>query len=424
MKNKSAILLLLLANSVSGVAQGISMLAIPWYFTSIIHREGLFGQMYFVVTVVSLMWGLYAGTIVDRYDRRKLFLAINLAGGFVMSAIAITGFALGSLHWIFVAMSFANTVFIYNIHFPNLYAYAQEITSKEDYHSVTSTIEIQGQITFTLAGGIAAIMLSGLDNGLNLGSLHIPLPFVVKAWKIHEIFAIDAVTYFISFFLISRIQSMQIADKKVDTGSLYERLKTGITFLRKHILLFHFGNVSLLLFLTILLNGTFIMPLYVEKFLHKGADVYALGDMAFSFGAMIAGLVSTRIFAGKELKGIILLNFIAAALYAVLMFNTNFPLFFLISFVIGSCNAAVRIQRITYIFTHTPNRIIGRSGSIFFMVNVIERLLLIAAFSMPFFHSNTNIIYAVGILSLICLFASVFLTVKYKALQEFKTVNE
>ena len=72
MQNKRAIGLLLLANSISGVAQGISMLAVPWYFTGIIHREELFGKAYFVVTTLSLLWGLYAGAIIDRYNRRRL----------------------------------------------------------------------------------------------------------------------------------------------------------------------------------------------------------------------------------------------------------------------------------------------------------------------------------------------------------------
>jgi DHA3 family macrolide efflux protein-like MFS transporter len=151
MQNSRAIFLLLLANSVSGVAQGIAMLAVPWYFTGVIQSEGLFGKVYLWVTAISLFWGLYAGTIIDRYDRKKIFLGINLAGLTVISTITAIGFYQQSLHWFFVAAVFGSTAFIYNIHFPNLYAFAQEITDKKQYAKVTSLLEIQGQLTFTIA---------------------------------------------------------------------------------------------------------------------------------------------------------------------------------------------------------------------------------------------------------------------------------
>src|SRR5581483_11880949 len=132
MKNRNAILLLLLANSISGIAQGISMLSIPWYFTSVIHSETMFGKVYFFITSVSLLWGVYAGTLIDRYDRKKIFLATNIAGLLVLSSVSIYGYSQGQLPWYLVALVFANTALIYNIHFPNLYAYAQEITPKEN----------------------------------------------------------------------------------------------------------------------------------------------------------------------------------------------------------------------------------------------------------------------------------------------------
>lgn len=161
MKNSRAIWLLLLANSISGVAQGISMLAIPWYFTGVIKSEGLFGKIFFVVTAISLLWGVYAGTLIDRYNRKHLFLWMNTAGFTMLAGVTLWGFTHGQLGWLPVAMVFGTTVFIYNIHFPNLYAFAQEITPRADYGRVTSLLEIQGQLTFATAGAFAAILLKG-----------------------------------------------------------------------------------------------------------------------------------------------------------------------------------------------------------------------------------------------------------------------
>jgi len=67
MKNKQAITLLFISNIISGFAQGISMIAIPWYFVDIIDNPEMFAFFYLFITFLTLFWGLYAGTIVDRY---------------------------------------------------------------------------------------------------------------------------------------------------------------------------------------------------------------------------------------------------------------------------------------------------------------------------------------------------------------------
>lgn len=417
MKNSRAIFLLLLANSISGVAQGISMLAIPWYFTGVIHREELFGQAYFFITAVSLFWGLYAGTLIDRYSRKRIFLVMNIAGLAILSSISALGFVHDSLPWFLVAAVFATTAFIYNIHFPNLYAFAQEITDKDDYGRVTSLLEIQGQVTFTIAGALSAMLLVGVENRFTVFGYTVALPFSFAAWKIHEIFAIDAATYLIAFLIIYQIKSLPVVSKEVDMSGLRSRMKTGFSYLKKHPLLFHFGNASLLLFLTILIFGTYVQPVYVDSFLQRGGNVYALADMAFSMGAVLAGFLTTKIFAEKNtVGGIIVLSVIAGLMYVIMLFNTAVALFFLCNFIIGACNSAVRIQRVTYLFHHIPNSVIGRAGSVFFVINVFLRLCLIAVFALPFFHTGVNILYAVAVMAAICFAAAIILLVNYKAL--------
>jgi len=417
LQNSRAIYLLLIANSISGVSQGISMLAIPWYFTGVIHREELFGKAYFVITAISLIWGLYAGTLIDRYSRKRIFLVMNMVGLFMLSTVSIIGFKNDSLPWYLVASIFATTAIIYNIHFPNLYAFSQEITAKEDYARVTSILEIQGQFTFTIAGAIAALLLNGVNHQINFFGFDVSVPFHFRAWKIHEIFAVDAVTYLTAFVIIYRIKSLPVIEKKVDTAHLRERIKTGFIFLKEHPLLLHFGNASLLVFLTILVFGTYIQPVYVNSFMHRGGDVYALSDMAFSMGAVLAGFLTTKIFADKStVLGIILLSLVAGLMYLFMSFSNVLFVFFAANFVIGACNAAIRIQRVTYLFHHIPNHVIGRANSIFFVINVFLRLCLIAAFTLPFFHQADNVLYAVMGMAVTCLVGATILFFQYRQL--------
>jgi MFS transporter, DHA3 family, macrolide efflux protein len=417
MKFSRAFILLSVANSISGIAQGISMMAIPWYFTAIIHQERLFGAVYLTVTFISLFWGMYSGTLVDKYSRKSIFLIVNLIGFINLLSVAIWGYWHHGLPWYLVGYVFANTVFIYNIHFPNLYAFAHEITPKQYYSRVTSQLEIQGQLCFTLAGGIGAILLQDIDHKVILFGWQVALPFAFKAWSIYRIFTIDAVAYLIALAIIYNIQSFSVVERHIDTGHLWQRIKSGFGFLRRHRLIFIFGNASFLVFLTIMVFSTYVQPAYVDSYMHKGADVFGFAEMLFSFGALLAGFLTTRIFGErKAVKGIIILSTLAGVMYAVLALQATLIILFLANFVIGACNAATRIQRVTYLFHHIPNRLMGRTNSVFFVINVLERLCLIGLFTLPFFHTGTYIIYAVVIMALICLAGALVLAANYKRL--------
>ena len=119
MKNANAIRLLFISNTISGIAQGISMIAVPWYFTHHLGMSKLFGLLYFSLTFVTLIWGTYVGTIVDRYDRKTIFLWINIFGaiGLLISTFFCQFFVV--VPWYIAIAPFFITALIYNIHFPN-----------------------------------------------------------------------------------------------------------------------------------------------------------------------------------------------------------------------------------------------------------------------------------------------------------------
>ena len=138
MQNKSALYLLLTANAVSGFAQGISMLAIPWYFSDILNASSTFGTIYGIATFLTLFWGLYVGTLIDRYPRKNIFLLITLIGALIIGSIALSGFLLGEVPMVLIGVVFCTTLFIYNVHYPTLYAFGQEISEKKNYGKILS----------------------------------------------------------------------------------------------------------------------------------------------------------------------------------------------------------------------------------------------------------------------------------------------
>ena len=84
MSNKSAIYLLFASNIISGFAQGISMIAIPWYFTNTLDLNSTFSLIFGIVTFLGLFWGLYSGTIIDRYNRKMILEKLNFYTGLII----------------------------------------------------------------------------------------------------------------------------------------------------------------------------------------------------------------------------------------------------------------------------------------------------------------------------------------------------
>ena len=164
MKNKQTIILLFIANIISGFAQGITMLAIPWYFTKVFSMESFFALVYATTTFICIFWGLYAGVIVDKYSRKKVFLILNLISGIIVTSIALIGYKNGNIPIPLIVAVFSMMLLNFNVHYPNLYAFCQELTKKKDYKKITSYLEIAGQTTTVLSAAIAAILIEGTNN--------------------------------------------------------------------------------------------------------------------------------------------------------------------------------------------------------------------------------------------------------------------
>ncbi len=416
MKNKNAVILLLVSNIISGLAQGISMIAIPWYFVYVIDKADFFATSYLIITFLILFWGLYAGTLIDRYSRKKLFILVNFLCGSLIGLISLYGIIHSSLPDILVVLVFGITIFNYHVHYPNLYAFGQEISEEENYGKLNSYIEIQGQVTSVLAGALAAILLTGtVDNRLQIAGINFILPFNIEPWEIYEIFLMDAITYLSVIGILFFIRYEAIKKDEIHEGRLFTRLQQGITYLRSNIYVFVFGITSYILFAFLIVEIHTLLPLYVTNFLQMGGDVYASSEIYYSLGAIISGVLVIRIFRRLNTVQAILILLLSVALFLYLMaYYKTLIIFFVGSFVLGVTNAGIRILRTTYIFHHVPNNLIGRVNSVFGSLNVLIRMLLIGIFSLSFFQINDNIRYTYLIGSGIMIISVVILLFYYK----------
>ncbi|MEM9985891.1 MAG: MFS transporter, partial [Bacteroidota bacterium] len=161
MKQLRTVFLLFSANTVSSFAQGITMIAIPWYLLQEPDGNWLVATLAGTVTFASIFWGLYAGTLVDRYNRKGIFLTTNVVDASVLIGVALWGFLQGGLSFPLIALVYTITIFTFNLHYPNVYALIQELFEPAYYSKINSAMEIQHQTTSVLGMMVGGLLLDG-----------------------------------------------------------------------------------------------------------------------------------------------------------------------------------------------------------------------------------------------------------------------
>lgn len=406
MKNSSAIRLLLSANFISGIAQGLSMIAIPLYFNQV-GMSNWYGVGYVIITCISLFWSTYTGTLVDRYNRKYIFICLNIICGLLLTSIAFTGYWQGYLPPYVVIGVFGMTFLNYNLHYPAFYAFMQEITEPEYYNRTASIIEVQSQLAAALAGGVAAVLLEDRDWGW----------IQIQKWEIYEIFALDAATYFIALLLILFMKFDPIAIRQKELGSTWQRLKIGIQYLFREKSVFIFGMASYAVFIVVLLFVFYLSPLYVSNHLEMSDAVFAQAELYYAMGAILAGLCISWVFSKSTYVGaIIILTLITVTEFGLLTFSKSAYIYWIMSFLLGITNAGIRVIRVSYLFKRIPNQVIGRANSIFSVVGILFRILFSGIFALPFFHQNNHVIWTLFILTCFMLSAALVLIIFYRQL--------
>lgn len=373
----------------------MTMLAVPWYFTQILGLPGRFGLLYALVSFTLFFWRTFTGSLVDRYSRKRIFLVLNSVNGMLMLVIAAVGLHLGQTPSFLAMLAFAATIYNFNIHYPNLYALCQELSQSKHYGKINSLIEIQAQVTTVISGALAGILLSGASDGAMtiLGQM-VQLPFTFQAFDLADILLIDGGTYLVSALLMLGIRYTPQTRRDIERGSLPKRLRSGYRFLTERPRLLWFGIGSYSVFAIILVFSFFLLPQYIRLAIGGEADVYGSAEMTLAAGALAAGWLSPTLMRRYALVGAVQVTLVLASVLMFLL--AAFPdegLLYAVMACLGWCNSSLRVYRITYIFRKTPNGVIGRTNSLFSMVNIGERMLFLGIFSLPFFDHPEHIRY-------------------------------
>ena len=200
MKTKYLSIGLLLISIISAtIAQGLNVISIPWYFTDVLEKSSIFTLGYSAITFIGLVWGIYAGVIIDNYNRKKILLYINISSSLLFAFLGFYLLLIDSNSIIMPLIGFGACSFYYIVFFPNLYAIIKEFTNQKDYIKINSIVELFIQSTNIIAATLCGILLSGSSKMLNYFNLVL---FEFSEWSVENIFLVKFYNVLDNFWII------------------------------------------------------------------------------------------------------------------------------------------------------------------------------------------------------------------------------
>ncbi|GLW28043.1 MFS transporter [Actinoplanes regularis] len=207
------------ATAVSNLGDGVTMVAGPLLLATVTDEPALIAGGAFAAQLPWLLFALVSGAYVDRLDRRRLVVAVNLLRGLILAGVAVA-----------VATGHASVPLIYAAWF---LLGAGETLADTAYGALLPSVVAPEELeranarlgaTFTIANQFAAKPL-----GAWLYGIAAAVPF-----------GLDAVTFVVAAALIAglhRVPARSVAVPDAVRSSLREEIAEGLRWLWRHRLL-------------------------------------------------------------------------------------------------------------------------------------------------------------------------------------------
>ncbi|TYR80537.1 MFS transporter [Priestia megaterium] len=379
---------ILIANILSSIGSGITMIAIPLLLVMQPNGNKLFGVVMLAMTVFSFLITPSIGYVIDKFSRKKLLLIGEFTGFLTIFLFALSGFFSDYATWHYVALYGIGSLY-YTFFYPTIFAFNQEVFDSKVLHSLNGMMEIQGQLSSMIAGAAASIMLT--------------------KWDIQWILVFDCFTYIVAFYFFSKVEYVKT---KSLSNEHKPKIAEGYHFINQNKRLSIFLFLSLMPFISVMLTN-YLFPIYLIEQLKASSEAYGIQNMFYGFGALLAGVFVPVFIQKMGNEQVILFTVSAFAIgMSFIIYMKWLPLYFLFICFLAFMNAATRVARNTFIMEHIPNELVGRVDSIFRLVSLAVRIVLTVWFT--YLASSNDIKNAFLVLDILLILSAVGIFISYK----------
>ena len=333
------------ANLVSNIGTWAQRVAQDWLVVSDLHKGGSeLGIVTGLQFLPMLLFSLYAGSLADRLDKRKLLIITNAGGGLTA----------GIMGWLIIShritlidvfiLAFALGLFG-ALDTPVRQAFTSELVGKSDIANAVSLNSANFNVGRLIGPALSGVLIKYFHTGpsflLNAGSFTFVIValIIMRPDELHRLPRDDK-------------------DRKIMEGIRYVRSRSDLVAV---IATVFFAS-------TFGLNFQIFNALISTKIFHKDAGAFGLLGSVLAVGSLVAAVVSTRL--DQRRKPAFIIS--CAALFGLaLIVQASMPSYISFALMLPICGflaLTAMISANTYVQTTTPHELRGRVMGFYILI--------------------------------------------------------
>ena len=355
------------ANVISMLGSGMNSAAVAWTILQRTHSEMALGTFAALQTIPAMLMLPSMGVIIDREDRRRLVMMLDLARAAVILVVTVLAF-LGRVQvWQLYLM---NTLVAagFWMFWPTITALIQELTPAGAF--------VQSN----------TLLLAGVQGGwLIAGAL---VGFVYEHIGLGGVLLIDVSTYVVSFLCYFAVrQGRHVVPRAVELRHDLEAAETaverflremreGLAFLRSHPSVVFLGT-SWALFLGAMMTGVVVTAPLSDRVFHAGATGYGWLNGGWGVGAFLSALYAPALIARVGARSAIALAMLLLTFTMALSpFSPWLAIAVLLYGLMGSARGVSGVAMHTSLMQQVPPHFMGRVQNTFYFFGTFLQVAL------------------------------------------------
>jgi MFS family permease len=308
------------------------------------------GVLIATIGLPSLLFGLFAGALADRWNRQRVMIIADLAR--VPLVIAIPILARSDMLWVYIITFLLTTVSLFfrpakDGIIPTIVPEQGLLVANSLSSSTDTAMDVLG---YPLAGALVGGLLS----------------FATGSYGVDLAFYIDAGTYLFSALMIAqmRVPQQLVEQAEAGIGGMVRMVGEGLRFLRSNTVLL--TNAALIAAAALLIGGVTTLSFgYATEVTDTGGFGYSVLEAAIGLGNIVGAFAVGR-WGGYYRKGLLILLGIIldGIMHLGLFVVANLWIAAGLLALGGIANMLFFIPSITLTQEQTPNKLLGRVFSV------------------------------------------------------------
>ncbi len=259
--------------SVSG--SWMQNVALAWLVIQLSPSPLALGALAFCRFIPFTIFGLFAGTVADRVDNRKLVMATQATSMALSAALAVVALSNHAPLWlVYTLAALTGTATVFDA--PGRQALTFQMVGRDELPNAVALNSSLFNASRVIGPAIAGVLIAAVGVG--------------------ACFAVNAVTFLavLASLAMMRPEELYAVKRKEVPPTIFRGTREGLAYAARN------ENVRLVLFLVTIVasvgfNFHVILPLLASQTLETGPEVFGLLSAVFGLGALTGALVAAGI---------------------------------------------------------------------------------------------------------------------------------